>query len=562
MIKFFYQHVKENVGHLTLSTLLSCLTILSSVGLMGVSAYLIILAGFHPSIAVLQLSIVGVRFFGISRSVFRYLERISNHKLNFLLLGKVRLEVFDHFSTNYQKIIDKYSSSDIFTMILSDIERMENFYVRLISPWFVALITSITIGIFFGLRSIEITFVYLLGFGLTGFVFPFLAIRKATTRENDLNSELGKFHSAVVEFYQSLNEAIFYQSQISLVKEVFIQEKKLQRIQGKNGAWEALWNLLSFLMVQITFLIILLICAKLINEGRMESVLIGVLSLMALSSYEVVTNLSSQSQTYNDVATTLKRFDQLKNMKLKNEISSSFDKLDIKKIELFKVNFSFNHDFDKLILNNINLTIQKGEKIGIIGPNGSGKTTLMEILLGFRKNYDGSICYNGTDLKTISEEQLHSRLNYLSANPYFFNTTIKQNLLLANENINDETMKIILQQVGLYDPPLFDLEREVHEMGKNLSSGQMQKLALAQILIRDGDLFILDEPFANLDPQSIIRLTELIFEILSEKTIILITHDYYQLRFIEKIYKMESGEISFVGNYDNLIDRFKKGEIS
>ena len=110
MIKSFWFFAKSSWTGIVLSIMLSCFTVLSAVALMGVSAYLIILAGFHPSIAVLQVSIVGVRFFGISRSIFRYLERLQTHKVNFRILGNLRLSVFSKLSDHYYRFFDRYTS--------------------------------------------------------------------------------------------------------------------------------------------------------------------------------------------------------------------------------------------------------------------------------------------------------------------------------------------------------------------------------------------------------------------------------------------------------------------
>jgi ABC-type transport system involved in cytochrome bd biosynthesis fused ATPase/permease subunit len=119
MIKNFLQYAKKSWSGIGISIILGCFTVLSSIVLMGVSAYLIILAGFHPSIAVLQISIVGVRFFGISRGIFRYIERLQTHKVNFSILGNVRLSIFSKLSDRYYQLIDKYSGSEVLSIIIN-----------------------------------------------------------------------------------------------------------------------------------------------------------------------------------------------------------------------------------------------------------------------------------------------------------------------------------------------------------------------------------------------------------------------------------------------------------
>jgi len=186
MIKNFCHYAKKSWSGISLSILFACFTVFSSIALMGVSAYLIILAGFHPSIAVLQISIVGVRFFGISRSMFRYLERLQTHKVNFRILGNLRLSVFSKLSDRYYQIMDRYSGSDILSIIVSDINQMENLFVRLLSPAVVSLIISVLVGLLLGFQAIELLFVYVVGYLISGIIIPYFSIQIGRSSKGNL----------------------------------------------------------------------------------------------------------------------------------------------------------------------------------------------------------------------------------------------------------------------------------------------------------------------------------------------------------------------------------------
>ena len=145
---------------LILSIALGSLTIFSSIGLFGTSAYLISMAAYQPSIAVLQVAIVGVRFFGISRAVFRYLERLVTHSVNLKLLVSLRGWIFTNLLKKYPVRDKQLSETDVLNALIQSVDVLENFYVRLLSPIFVAVIVSVSTALFFGLCSLELFFDY------------------------------------------------------------------------------------------------------------------------------------------------------------------------------------------------------------------------------------------------------------------------------------------------------------------------------------------------------------------------------------------------------------------
>ena len=551
MLGFFLQYAKGSTAKLILSISLGTLTILSAVGLMGISAYLIILAGFHPSLAMLQLSIVGVRFFGISRSVFRYLERLVSHNVNFEILGKIRSNLFDHMSENFSKIMDQFSVSELFTIIIHDIDRIENFFVRIISPWLVAFISSLFVGLFFGLQSLEVLFVYLLGFFTVAVIFLNLSRKNSEKTKNVLKAAEDNFSHSILNFHQFLSEAVFYSADSRLKLEMKEKAEKYYSKQKINYVAESIWNNLSFLITQLIFLSMLYFGSVLANGGKFETILVGIFSLVALSSFEIVTNLPASSFQFSDMQNSIKQIYNIQEIKSCYGDSEFLTLENIFPIKFINVTYRYQKQEKSFELKNIDLDINKGEKIAIIGPNGSGKTTLIELLSGNREGFSGCIKYNDIPIEKISKNYLREKISKLPTSPYFFNTTIRNNLLLARKNAEDSELISVLKEVSLYSPPRIDLNTRLDEMGKNLSSGELQRLAFAQLLLSKGDLIIMDEPYSNLDPEILLNFQKLLQESFKHKTIILITHDYSKLWDFDKLVIMDDGEnkIVFPGNF-------------
>jgi ATP-binding cassette subfamily C protein CydC len=554
MIKNFLQYAKKSWSGIGISIILGCFTVLSSIVLMGVSAYLIILAGFHPSIAVLQISIVGVRFFGISRGIFRYIERLQTHKVNFSILGNVRLSIFSKLSDRYYQLIDKYSGSEVLSIIINDINQLENLFVRLLSPAIVSLLISILVGIFLGLQSVELLFVYVVGYLLTGIIIPFLSINIGSLSKGNLNHARDQFQSSVINFNQFIDEAIFYQMESKLTLDLEKNIKYLEKEQTKTGVWQSVWHLLSFYSNQGVFIFVLIISIFLANEGKLDLLLVGVISLVVLTSFEVLSNIPSMAYLYGDIESSSKRIQEIEAIPFDTENGFQEISNEIFPIKFLNVSYVYPGHRNHKALENINIEFKKGEKIAVVGVNGAGKTTFIELILGIRSDYEGRIFLKDQELKTLPKKIIRQRFGYLTVNPYIFGTTIRQNLLLAKEKAKDEELIQVLEKVNLN----LDLNTRLEEFGKNLSSGEIQRLAIAQSILFDADVQIFDELYANLDPKSAFEISQLIQEKFSEKTVIFVTHRFINMDYFDNILVFHQGQIVQKGKHKDLLEQTGK----
>src|SRR5581483_9883733 len=159
-------------GWVALSVLLGALTIGSSVALMGTSAWLISSAALHPSIAILEVAIVGVRFFGIARAVFRYLERLVSHNVTFKLLGRLRVWFYEKLEPLAPARLMDYRAGDLLARIIGDVETLENFYVRVVSPPLTAILVAIGASIFLASNDPRLAVLLIGFFVLLGLILP------------------------------------------------------------------------------------------------------------------------------------------------------------------------------------------------------------------------------------------------------------------------------------------------------------------------------------------------------------------------------------------------------
>lgn len=219
-------------------------------------------------------------------------------------------------------------------------------------------------------------------------------------------------------------------------------------------------------------------------------------------------------------------------------------------------NIDFRYGNRELILNDISLKINRGEKIAIVGESGSGKTTLAKLLLRFYEPEKGKILADGNNINEINLTELRKSIAYVNQNTFLFSDTIKNNLKLGNEYASDEEIETackmsraseFIEHMPLgYDTPL-------DENGMNLSGGQRQRLAIARALLKKPQLLILDEATSNLDTITETGIKNTVFNMDSDLTCIIIAHRLSTIKNCDRIYVIESGSIVEEGTHDELL---------
>ena len=224
-------------------------------------------------------------------------------------------------------------------------------------------------------------------------------------------------------------------------------------------------------------------------------------------------------------------------------------------IEFQNVDFSYPQQEVKA-LSQLSLKINAGEKVGIIGRIGSGKSTIEKLMLNLYEPQSGSILIDETDIRQLDPADLRANIGYVPQDIYHFYGSVKDNIVLGNDDVDDASLIQAAQVSGVMDfvtrhPKGFDLQ--VGEGGTSLSGGQRQSIAIARALLRDPPIYILDEPSAMMDHNSEAKLMMRLKEVIAGKTLILITHRASLLALVDRLLVIDNGRIVADGPRDQVL---------
>ena len=250
----------------------------------------------------------------------------------------------------------------------------------------------------------------------------------------------------------------------------------------------------------------------------------------------------------------MNRFDYFLNLNEYKKEGKPLEKIDT--IEIRHLSYWYQHN-EKPTLNNINMTIHKGEKIGIIGQVGSGKTTLMNILSGFYEIPEGMVSINGEDISHYKKDDVFSQFNYAFQKNIILDDTIKSNIDIEH-SLKDEEFKEIIKKADLTEDIQKLEKREntfVGEKGIKLSGGQKQRVSIARNLSNAREINIFDDTLSALDTQTERKIMNHLIQEVGNKTLIVISNKITSVENMNKIYVLLDGKIQDSGTHKELLER-------
>ena len=233
-------------------------------------------------------------------------------------------------------------------------------------------------------------------------------------------------------------------------------------------------------------------------------------------------------------------------------------------VEFRQLDFHY-PDQQQAALQNINLMIRPGEKVGIIGRSGSGKSSLAKLIVGLYQADAGSLLVDGIDVRQLDVSDVRYNIGYVPQDIQLFSGTLRDNLVSGARYVEDELVLQAAELAGVHEfarlhPNGYELQ--VGERGQNLSGGQRQNVALARALLLDPPILLLDEPTSAMDNTGEERLKQRLAAISKNKTLLLVTHRASMLTLVERLIIVDRGRIIADGPKESVMEALKKGQIS
>jgi ATP-binding cassette subfamily C protein CydC len=545
--------IKPYRAWISLSVLLGFLTVASSIGLLATSAWIISRAAERPSIAALSVAVVGVRFFGVARGVLRYLERLVSHETTFHILAGLRVWFYERIVPLAPARLMQFRSGDLMSRAIGNIETLQEFYVRAIAPPLVAMLTALLMAIFFGAFD-PILAVTVIAFMLAASLGVTWLARQLTRRSGAAAvAARNAFNADVVDMAQGMADVVAFNAEARQAAKIQAAAEALSRAQRRIGRVGALQTALINLLINLCALAVLILAAP-----RAEGIVLATLVLAAIASFEAIAPLPTAAahlQTQLSAAQNL--YSVVDAAPLVSEPAQPLPMPSDCTLQVENLRFRY-AEGEPYALDDITFTLPHGSAFAIVGGSGGGKTTLVNLLLRFWDYQEGLIALGGVDIRQLSSAALRARIGVVTQQTYLFNTTIRENLLIAKRDATEEQIIAATQRAQLHEfimrlPEGY--QTRVGEFGVNLSGGERQRLAIARALLKDAPLLILDEPTANLDAQTERDLLSALQALMQGRTTLLITHRLVALEQMAQILVLQHGKLVERGTHAELLAR-------
>ena len=564
--------LKPQLPLMLLGGLLSVITVLANISLLAVSGWfitLMALAGTTGMTVNYFTPAAIIRFLAIVRTAGRYAERMLTHRATFNALAHLR----HYFYQQLEPLLPYYRvdlrSGDLLARLQQDIDNLDNFYLRVLLPMMVALISVPIVCYALAQFSPVIAWLMLSALLVVAVIFPlisYVASIKLSQQKTQLESHLTE---ALVNGIGAIKTLLVYQVGIQYQRTIASITKQYFEVRYRLVKINAALTALTFLLINLSALACLFILIPQLVTGDVDIKSLVAVILLVLVSFETVSSMPLAMQLLpQSMASATRLFaiiDKDKPVDIGTEV--------VKHGDIHFENFTFSYPEQKIAtLFDINLSIKTGEKVAIIGASGAGKSTLINLLMGFwptglaltslasdstSELAKGRITIAGTELSLLKQGSLREHIALMSQQGYLFDASIADNLRLAKSDATEQEMREVCQLVNLssfIDSLPTGLDTWLGATGTGLSGGQAQRLQIAQLLLRPAKVLILDEPTKGLDRlnEEAIMSNILAYVKLHQQTLLVITHKPLMLEQMDKIVVMENGRVVAQGSHQQL----------
>ncbi|MGC9270489.1 thiol reductant ABC exporter subunit CydC [Acidiphilium sp.] len=532
---------------------LTIVVILANVGLLALSGWFIAamaLSGLSGSLIEYFTPAAGIRAFAVLRTGGRYAERLVTHEATLRLLSELRVWFYQHLEPLAPARLQYFRGGDLLSRIRADIDSLDNFYLRVLVPTTAAAITAVIMLGFMVAFSGGVALIDGAGLIIAGVILPLLTQRLARGAGQAGVERRADLRAGIADTIRGLGELRVYQSADNPAASQALRIDTLSRDlivhQRRHARIAAIAAGATGLITNLTMGAALVLAIPLIARGAITGPDLAMIALFVLGSFEAVTSLPGAFQSLGETLAAARRIFEIIDAKPAitepARAAASPTRFDLR-IRGLRMRYGAETPW---ALDGIDLDLAQGGRLGIIGATGSGKTSLLNVLLRFWDFQDGSVEIGGVSLRELKGDTIRDWCAVVAQQTHLFNTSIRQNLLLARPDATEAELYDALRQANILDEILALPERIdtiVGEVGTRLSGGQARRIAIARAVLKNAPILILDEPTEGLDAVSEHKVLVALETLMTHRTTLMITHRPQNLAFMDTTIALQRGRI-------------------
>ena len=494
----------------------------------------------------------------IISAIFSYVEGLSMIKVANGYAKKLRSSISEKINKLPLKFFDHNLSGDILSRVTNDVDTIAQSLNNSLST----LVSSITLFI----GSIIMMFVtnYIMAItaivsSLIGFILMFIILNKSQRYFTARQRELGKLNGYIEEIYSGLNVVRSCNAKDETINEFDKLNDKLYDCNRKSQFLSGLMQPIMGFIGNFSYVAVCIVGALLVSKSVISfGVIVAFIMYVRLFTNPLSQIAQAMTSMQSTAAASERVFGLLEEeeMDSENDITKKLDKHKVKGNIEFK-NVKFGYDKDKIIINDFTAKVKAGEKIAIVGPTGAGKTTMVNLLMKFYDINDGDILIDGTSIRELKRDNIHSLFTMVLQDTWLFNGTVKENIIYNQKNVSNKKVEDVCKVVGVdhfiktlpngYDSIISDND--------SVSSGQRQLLTIARGMISDSPFLILDEATSNVDTRTEELVQKAMDKLMENKTSFIIAHRLSTIKNADLILVMKDGNIIEQGNHNELMKK-------
>lgn len=470
------------------------------------------------------------------------------------ILEALRTDIFAHLQKLSLAFFERRRSGDIVSRLITDTEILRAGIVTVSNDLLkqpVTLLGAFGFIVWLSINDSQFIFILVLLLSVPACVFPVRWLAKRLkNRARRLQAQVGDISAYVTDSVQAPRE----------IRSFNLQDRQVEGLQQRVRLLMK-WQLKVLKYERSVSPLVEIICAFgiaaiIVYAGRvgLEAQEIAPLMAALYFCYDPIKRLGSLSAKLKTMEASLDRLEEISRQEPDVLDPQSPVELGTVRGEVAFSNVSFAYE-EEPVLKGVDLKVEAGEVVGIVGPSGAGKTTFINLILRFYDPTEGAVLIDGHDLRSLRQSDLRNAIGFVPQEPLLFNATARENILVGRPGASDAEVEEAARQARAHDfiSAMEDgYETMMGEKGARLSGGQRQRLALARAFLRRAPILVLDEAASALDSENEALVQQALEQLTKNRTVFIIAHRFSTLNIVKRILVLQDGEVVGDGTQEEL----------